>query len=273
MEGVPEAEVTWFKNKVKLSSAHHLHDGLLLIANVSLSDQGLYSCKAANLRGEVTESSQLLVLEPPQPLPYLEDLTAVLSSAGTSTHSVLTSPSGTKMTVSPGSSALIGCAVDGHPIPNITWLYSGEPLSLQHHLLAAGRILQILNVSDAPDGEFSCLAQNEAGSLTQKTSLAIQGNFPASVQLPCEALAMTFPLHLPPSCPQAVEHPELLDRCLRRALEGQPVDRLHSYMRKLWLPVPARGLRACPHQQAHAGASLLLEAAASELAALQHHSL
>lgn len=62
--GVPEAEVTWFKNKVKLSSAHHpqLHDGLLLIANVSLSDQGLYSCKAANRRGEVTESSQLLIL-------------------------------------------------------------------------------------------------------------------------------------------------------------------------------------------------------------------
>ncbi|XP_010128802.1 PREDICTED: ADAMTS-like protein 1, partial [Chlamydotis macqueenii] len=66
------------------------------------------------------------------------------------------------------------CAVDGHPTPNITWLYSGEPVNLQHRLLAAGRILQILNVSDAADGEFSCLAQNEAGSLTQKSSLAIQ---------------------------------------------------------------------------------------------------
>uniref|UniRef100_A0A8B9DPX1 ADAMTS-like protein 1 n=1 Tax=Anser cygnoides TaxID=8845 RepID=A0A8B9DPX1_ANSCY len=106
--GVPEAEVTWFKNKVKLSSAHHLHDGLLLIANVSLADQGLYSCKAANLRGEVTESSQLFVLEPPRPLPNLEDLTAVLFSTGTRPPSVLTSPSGTKMAISPGSSALIG---------------------------------------------------------------------------------------------------------------------------------------------------------------------
>ncbi|XP_039946914.1 ADAMTS-like protein 1 [Hirundo rustica] len=172
--GVPEAKVTWFKNKVKLSSTHHLRDGLLLIANVSLSDQGLYSCKAANLHGEVTESSQLLVLEPPRPLPYLEDLTEALSSAGPSTHSVLTSPSGAKLTVSPGSSALIGCAVDGHPTPNITWLYSGEPLSPRHQLLAAGRILQILNVSDFTDGEFSCLAQNEAGSLTQVMSLAIQ---------------------------------------------------------------------------------------------------
>ncbi|NWW37519.1 ATL1 protein, partial [Panurus biarmicus] len=68
----------------------------------------------------------------------------------------------------------LGCAVDGHPTPNITWLYSGEPLSLQHQLLASGRILQILNVSDFTDGEFSCLAQNEAGSLTQVVSLVIQ---------------------------------------------------------------------------------------------------
>lgn len=75
----------------------------------------------------------------------------------------------------------LGCAVDGHPTPNITWLYSGEPLSLQHQLLAAGQILQILNVSDFTDGEFSCLAQNEAGSLTQVTSLALQGNSSVSV--------------------------------------------------------------------------------------------
>lgn len=89
-------------------------------------------------------------------------------------------------------SLFLGCAVDGHPTPNITWLYSGKPLSLQHRLLAAGQILQILNVSDALDGEFSCLAQNEAGLLTQKTSLAIQGNLTVSVK-PCEALAMDFP--------------------------------------------------------------------------------
>ncbi|NXH20211.1 ATL1 protein, partial [Bucco capensis] len=69
---------------------------------------------------------------------------------------------------------VLGCAVEGHPTPNITWLYSGKPLSLRHRLLAAGHILQIINVSDAHDGEFSCLAQNEAGSLTQKTSLVIQ---------------------------------------------------------------------------------------------------
>lgn len=72
---------------------------------------------------------------------------------------------------------------------------------------------------------------------------------------------------------QAIKHPELLDRCLQRVLAGQPVDRLHSYMWKLRLPVPARGLREHTHQQARAGASLFLEATANELAALQHHAL
>ncbi|KAK2119793.1 ADAMTS-like protein 1 [Saguinus oedipus] len=61
--GVPEAEVTWFRNKSKLGSPHRLHEGSLLLTNVSSSDQGVYSCRAANLHGELTESTQLLILE------------------------------------------------------------------------------------------------------------------------------------------------------------------------------------------------------------------
>lgn len=60
--GVPEAEVTWFRNKSKLGSPHHLHEGSLLLTNVSSSDQGLYSCRAANVHGELTENTQLLIL-------------------------------------------------------------------------------------------------------------------------------------------------------------------------------------------------------------------
>lgn len=60
--GVPEAEVTWFRNKSKLGSSHHLHEGSLLLTDVSSSDQGLYSCRAANVHGELTENTQLLIL-------------------------------------------------------------------------------------------------------------------------------------------------------------------------------------------------------------------
>ncbi|XP_075787629.1 ADAMTS-like protein 1 isoform X6 [Pelodiscus sinensis] len=172
--GVPEAEVTWLRNRVKLVPAYHLHDGSLLIANVTLSEQGLYSCRAANLRGEVIESTQLLILEPPRTLLQLEDLTAMLLTPGPDIPSVLTSPSGTRMVLNPESSVLIGCPVDGHPTPNITWFYAGQPISMRHNILAGGQILQLLNISADYQGEFSCLAQNEAGSLMQKTSLTIR---------------------------------------------------------------------------------------------------
>lgn len=60
--GVPEAEVTWFRNKSKLGSPPHGHEGSLLLTDVSPSDQGLYSCRAANVHGELTENTQLLIL-------------------------------------------------------------------------------------------------------------------------------------------------------------------------------------------------------------------
>uniref|UniRef100_A0A8C7E1C8 ADAMTS-like protein 1 n=1 Tax=Naja naja TaxID=35670 RepID=A0A8C7E1C8_NAJNA len=172
--GVPEAELTWFRNKIKMPPDLHIHDGSLLIPNVSISDQGLYSCRAANIRGEVTESTQLLVLDPPQLPHQFEDMAATLSLVGPGIPSVITSPSGTRKILSQGSSVLIGCPVDGHPTPNITWFYDGHPFHLPHQVLASGQILQILNVSNDYLGEISCRAQNEAGLLIQKTSLVIQ---------------------------------------------------------------------------------------------------
>ncbi|XP_058024805.1 ADAMTS-like protein 1 isoform X2 [Ahaetulla prasina] len=172
--GVPEAELTWFRNKIKMAPDLHIHDGSLLIPNVSISDQGLYSCRAANIRGEVTESTQLLVLDPPQLPHQFEDMAATLSLVGPGIPSVITSPSGTRKILSQGSSVLIGCPVDGHPTPNITWFYDGHPFHLPHLVLASGQILQILNVSNDYQGEITCRAQNEAGLLIQKTSLVIQ---------------------------------------------------------------------------------------------------
>uniref|UniRef100_A0A8C6XME2 Ig-like domain-containing protein n=1 Tax=Naja naja TaxID=35670 RepID=A0A8C6XME2_NAJNA len=218
--GVPEAELTWFRNKIKMPPDLHIHDGSLLIPNVSISDQGLYSCRAANIRGEVTESTQLLVLDPPQLPHQFEDMAATLSLVGPGIPSVITSPSGTRKILSQGSSVLIGCPVDGHPTPNITWFYDGHPFHLPHQVLASGQILQILNVSNDYLGEISCRAQNEAGLLIQKTSLVIQGKtyFESSLTQP-----VIFPC--------AFKHSELLDRCLWCTLESQSVDVVHCYLR------------------------------------------
>ncbi|XP_040337272.1 ADAMTS-like protein 1 isoform X3 [Herpailurus yagouaroundi] len=176
--GVPEAEVTWFRNQSKLGSPHHLHEGSLLLTDVSSSDQGLYSCRAANVHGELTENTQLLILDPPQVPTQLEDIRALLSATGPNLPSVLTSPLGAQLVLDPGNSALLGCPIKGHPTPNITWFHGGQPVAtvpgLTHHILAAGQILQVANLSGGSQGEFSCLAQNEAGMLVQKASLVIQ---------------------------------------------------------------------------------------------------
>ncbi|XP_049567004.1 ADAMTS-like protein 1 isoform X2 [Orcinus orca] len=176
--GVPEAEVTWFRNKSKLGAPHHLHEGSLLLTAVSSSDQGLYSCRAANLHGELTENTQLLILDPPHVPTQLDDIRALLSATGPNLPSVLTSPLGTQLGLDPGNSALLGCPIKGHPTPNITWFHGDQPVAnttgLTHHILAAGRILRVANLSGGSQGEFSCLAQNEAGMLVQKASLVIQ---------------------------------------------------------------------------------------------------
>ncbi|XP_032248310.1 ADAMTS-like protein 1 isoform X2 [Phoca vitulina] len=176
--GVPEAEVTWFRNKSKLGSPPHGHEGSLLLTDVSPSDQGLYSCRAANVHGELTENTQLLILDPPQVPTQLEDIRALLSATGLNLPSVLTSPLGAQLVLDPGNSALLGCPIKGHPTPNITWFHGDQPVAtvpgLTHHILAAGQILQVANLSGGSQGEFSCLAQNEAGMLVQKASLVIQ---------------------------------------------------------------------------------------------------
>ncbi|XP_072511788.1 ADAMTS-like protein 1 isoform X2 [Notamacropus eugenii] len=176
--GVPEVEVTWFRNRSKLAPLHHLHDSSLSITNVSFSDQGLYSCRAVNLHGEVTENTQLVILDPPHPPSQVEDMKALLSANGPNLPSVLTSPLGTQLVLSPGNSAILGCPVQGQPMPNITWFHDHQPVATSadptYRILAAGQILQITNVSGGSQGEFSCLAQNEAGMLVQKASLVIR---------------------------------------------------------------------------------------------------
>uniref|UniRef100_A0A8D2LH55 ADAMTS like 1 n=1 Tax=Varanus komodoensis TaxID=61221 RepID=A0A8D2LH55_VARKO len=78
-------------------------------------------------------------------------------------------------------SEFTSCPVDGHPTPNITWFYAGQPISKPHHVLASGQVLQILNISSDYEGEISCMAQNEAGLLVQKAHLVIQGKNKAHI--------------------------------------------------------------------------------------------
>ncbi|XDA72258.1 hypothetical protein R6Z07F_002548 [Ovis aries] len=235
--GVPEAEVTWFRNKSKLGSPPPLHEGSLVLTAVSSLDQGLYSCRAANLHGELTESTELLILEPPHVPTQLDDIWALLSATGLNLPSVLTSPLGTQLVLDPGNSALLGCPVKGDPTPNITWFHGDQPVAnvtgLMYHILAAGQILQVADLSGGSHGDFSCLAQNEAGMLVQKAFLVIQ-DYWWSVDRPVTCSA---------SCGnRGVQQPRL--RCL---LNNTEVDPAHcaGKVRPAVQPIPCNR-RDCP---------------------------
>nr|XP_033776500.1 ADAMTS-like protein 1 isoform X2 [Geotrypetes seraphini] len=206
--GLPEAEITWYRNKTKLAPASHQHDGSLLLVSVSLLDQALYSCRASNRHGEVTETTYLQILDLPQIPHRSEDLTAILSGMAQGAPSVMASSQGSRLVLNPGSSVLIGCPVKADQTLNITWLYKDQPIAtvkgLSHHILAGGRILKLPNLREEHQGEISCLAQNLGGSLLQKTSLSIQAvesvtdyRWSMDALMPCSASCGNKGLQLP----------------------------------------------------------------------------
>ncbi|XP_006108796.2 ADAMTS-like protein 1, partial [Myotis lucifugus] len=131
----------------------------------------------------------------------------------------------------------LGCPIQGHPTPNITWFHGGQSVAtvtgLTHHILAAGQILQVANLSSESQGEFSCVAQNEAGVLVQKASLIIQDYWWSVDRLAtCSA-----------SCGnRGVQQPRL--RCLLNSTEVNPAH-CAGKVRPAVHPVPCNR-RDCP---------------------------
>ncbi|XP_063311313.1 ADAMTS-like protein 1 isoform X2 [Pelobates fuscus] len=208
--GIPEADVSWYRNKSRLHPALHMSDGSLFIGNVTESDQGLYTCKAANVHGEVSESTELQLLSLSLDTYGVERLQLLFAETEPGVPFVLTSQNGNTLQVTPGGSALIGCPVNNDSIPSIIWFHRSQPLGsrsrLRHELLEGGQILQLDNLSKEHQGEYSCVINNPSESFLLKASLSIAA--PTEYQwsvvglVPCTA-----------SCGnRGIQHPQL--RCV-----------------------------------------------------------
>ncbi|OCU00941.1 hypothetical protein XELAEV_18006720mg [Xenopus laevis] len=176
--GLPEAEVSWYRNKSRLHSVSHHSDASLAIGNVTKSDQGLYTCKAVNVHGEVAESTQLQVLDNKN---YgVERLQTLFAEFGPGTLSVMASPTGNNLMVNLGGLAFIGCPLKGHIIPNITWIHENQPLGtsawLRHEVLESGQVLRLINISKEHQGEYRCIIKNPSESVIQRAFLSIQAS-------------------------------------------------------------------------------------------------
>ncbi|KAG5850585.1 hypothetical protein ANANG_G00084020 [Anguilla anguilla] len=184
VRGVPEPTVTWLKDGAALlvdgSQYSGLPDGTLAIAQVGLSDAGVYTCVARNVAGRDEAHVQLQVQVPP-----------VVEESEPPFNSPLQERVANQRIAFP-------CQAKGTPKPVIKWLRNGQELTGNEpgvSILEDGTLLILASVSPLDNGEYVCVAVNDAGTTERKYQLKV--NVPPDVQDSQTPANVSVVLHQP----------------------------------------------------------------------------
>ncbi|XP_075384531.1 hemicentin-1 isoform X2 [Tenrec ecaudatus] len=161
-QGTPHPVITWFKggSAVMADGMRHVSapDGTLSIEQATLPDAGAYTCVATNIAGNDETEITLHVQEPPT----LEDLEP---------------PYNTPFQERAANQRIaFPCPARGTPKPTIKWLRNGRELSGREpgvSILEDGTLLVIAAVTPYDNGEYICVAINEAGTTEKKYNLKV----------------------------------------------------------------------------------------------------
>uniref|UniRef100_A0A8C3XUU2 Hemicentin-2 n=3 Tax=Chelydra serpentina TaxID=8475 RepID=A0A8C3XUU2_CHESE len=156
--GSPPLQISWLRDGLPLPLSQRVRllstGRTLRISPAQDSDTGIYTCVASSRAGVAERSFILQIQEPPalEPSESSEAVTAVTDSAVT-----------------------FICAASGSPLPTLTWLKDGEPLTLQNNLVpnGPGTRLSLESVQLADAGVYSCVAGNEAGEVRKHFHLSV----------------------------------------------------------------------------------------------------
>uniref|UniRef100_M3ZDA5 Cell adhesion molecule-related/down-regulated by oncogenes n=1 Tax=Xiphophorus maculatus TaxID=8083 RepID=M3ZDA5_XIPMA len=176
--GNPPPQISWLKNgrPLLLSPRTRLLFGdSLLIAPVQQSDSGVYTCVARSQAGLAELSYDVQVQVPPG-VDRVEPVEPV--------------------TVVQGSLVTLTCEARGFPLPTLTWMKDGQPLSLHRNLLLDGQEtrLQLPDVARSDEGLYSCVASNQAGSSTKSFNLTV---LPPKISRSSSPEELTIPVNSP----------------------------------------------------------------------------
>ncbi|KAI1236572.1 hypothetical protein IHE44_0014825 [Lamprotornis superbus] len=162
-QGVPEPAVMWLKDGRALGSGSGSGRDVAVLAGgrvlrlerAHVSDTGRYVCVATNAAGLADRKYDLSVHVPPSIGGYLQ-LPENIS------------------TVEKNPISLV-CEASGIPLPAITWLKNGLPITLNSsvQILSGGRTLRLSPVGAADEGHYTCVVTNAAGEARKDFHLSV----------------------------------------------------------------------------------------------------
>ncbi|XP_038637840.1 LOW QUALITY PROTEIN: hemicentin-1-like [Scyliorhinus canicula] len=159
--GDPTPKIRWYKGDEALLQGIRDFldgpDGSINIADVEISDAGMYRCEATNSAGRDVSEMTLAVLEPPF---FDEDVAPVDAEQERFAREKVTLP----------------CPANGTPPPSIRWLHNGIDLPANEpgiSILEDGSLL-IDSASPYDSGDYLCIAANEAGSSKKMYRLKVR---------------------------------------------------------------------------------------------------
>ncbi|NWI93347.1 HMCN1 protein, partial [Pitta sordida] len=159
VQGIPEPAITWLKDGRALAGGKEvllLRGGRVLrLEHAQVSDTGRYVCVATNVAGLADSKYDLSVHVPPSIAGYLQ-MPENISIVEKNPISLV-------------------CEASGIPLPTITWLKNGWPVTLNDSLriLSGGRTLRVPHAGTADAGQYTCVVSNPAGQVSKDFYLSV----------------------------------------------------------------------------------------------------
>ncbi|XP_068509209.1 neural cell adhesion molecule 1a isoform X6 [Syngnathus scovelli] len=133
-----------------------MENGHLLIRGIKKTDEGSYNCEARVMEtGEINFKMINVIVNV---LPTIRARQSEVNG-----------------TADMGGSILLACDADGYPEPTVTWAHNNVILESgdKYSLTEDGSELVIKDVIKVDEGDYTCIARNKAGEMSQEVSLNV----------------------------------------------------------------------------------------------------